>query len=167
MKQQVGQFLPDKNSGQADQNQNRLSPMVTLLRPNKTTRPKRKRDTIMSGDFFRQTDTAWFANGNKRRVPVEAHEGQYRQFRRRYERQAAESMAQGPKGIAEITPDLVKLISDPRNIRIATDSVIENGGVAGPDNLDLGNGAYTQTLHSPWHVPGRCASRKHQAGATR
>jgi len=90
----------------------------------------------MSGNFFQEGNTTLYADRSNRRIPIDAHEGPYKQFLRRYERVAAESAAQGPKGIAEITPDLLKWISDPRSIRVATDRVIKNGGKAGPDGLD-------------------------------
>ena len=92
----------------------------------------------MSGDFFQLRNTAQHTGGSNRQIPVDAHEGHYRQFLRRFERLARESAAQGIKGLAEIAPNMMKLIADPRNIKVAMDRVIANGGMPGPDGLDCG-----------------------------
>ena len=90
----------------------------------------------MSGDFFRTRDAHRL--GSDPRLLVEAHEGHYTDFLRRYERRAAKAAARGRKGIAELGPDLLKWVSDPRNMRIAADRVLTNDGVPGPDGLDCG-----------------------------
>jgi hypothetical protein len=90
----------------------------------------------MSGDFFRSRMDARYVGPENQRVPVELHEGHYTEFLRRYERRAAKAASQGLKAIAEIAPTLLKWIADARNIRVAIDRVIQNGGVPGPDNLD-------------------------------
>ena len=92
----------------------------------------------MSGDFFQLRNRAQLIGGSNRQIPVDAHEGHYRQFLRRFERLARESAAQGIKGLAEIAPNMMKLIADPRNIKVAMDRVIANGGMPGPDGLDCG-----------------------------
>ena len=78
------------------------------------------------------------ADVRARRVPADLHEGSYRDFLRRHQRESADAARRAGRQRTEFAAGLFRRAADPRNLRCAMDYLaLEGGGAPGPDGLTL------------------------------
>jgi Reverse transcriptase (RNA-dependent DNA polymerase) len=86
----------------------------------------------------RRGGSPWLADARARRVPADFHEGSYRDFLRRHERESADAARRTGRKRSEFAGCLFRRAADSRNLRCAIDYLASEGGSApGPNGLTL------------------------------
>ena len=84
----------------------------------------------------RRGGSIWPADAHTRQVPADSHCGTTADFLRRYERESAIATCGTAEQRAQHVTRMLKLVADPRNLRLALDHINRYGGEGtGPDNL--------------------------------
>jgi retron-type reverse transcriptase len=91
---------------------------------------------MMYGSLCRRGGSSWPADAHVRQVRVEAHVGTVQDFLRRHERESSKAARSSYEARRKYSSQLLKRTADTRNLHVALDHIIREGGnAAGPDGL--------------------------------